>query len=145
MFEFPPSWQLWAVLSACFAALTAIFGKLGVRQIDADFATLLRTFLIALILSAFVLATGKWRDPRELPRTTVLFLGLSALATGASWVCYYRALQLGEASRVAPIDKLSIVLVTVFAVMFLGERPSTSDWLGISLVAAGILILAMRK
>lgn len=138
-------WFFWAVLSACFAALTAILAKIGIRGVDADFATLIRTIFIVVVLAAFVGWAGKWSDPRALPGKTLTFLGLSALATGASWVCYFRALQMGDASRVAPVDKFSVVLVAVFAVVFLGERPAARDWLGIALVAAGVLLLALRR
>ena len=141
----PSGWLLWALLSACFAALTAIFAKVGIRGVDSDFATLLRTVFILGVLAPFVWLTGKWTNPLSLSAKTVLFLALSALATGASWVCYFRALQLGEASKVAPVDKFSLVLVAVFAFVFLGERPSGSDWLGIALVAAGVLVLALRR
>jgi len=139
------SWFFWAILSAVFAALTAIFAKVGIQGVDSDFATLFRTFIILFVLAAFVWHTGKWMDPCALPGHTVLFLTLSALATGASWVCYFRALQIGDASRVAPVDKFSLVLVAAFAFMFLGERPSARDWTGIALVAGGVLLLALKK
>ncbi|MFT3761771.1 MAG: EamA family transporter [Pseudoxanthomonas sp.] len=138
-------WLLWALLSACFAAGTAIFAKIGIRGVDSDFATLIRTAFILLVLAPFVWLTGKWSNPLALPTRTWLFLLLSALATGASWLCYFRALQLGQASQVAPIDKLSIVLVAVFAFAFLGERPSLHQWFGIALVAGGVLVLAISK
>ncbi|WP_373888633.1 EamA family transporter [Massilia genomosp. 1] len=138
-------WFYWAVLSAVFAALTAIFAKIGIAGVDADFATLVRTILIAFILTAFVLYTDKWINPSALAPKTWWFLGLSALTTGASWVCYFRALQLGEASQVAPVDKFSVVLVALFAVVFLGERPSLGDWGGIALVASGVLVLALKR
>ena len=137
-------WFFWAALSAVFAALTAIFAKVGIEGVDSDLATLVRTVIVVLVLAAFVWYTGKWSNPLQLPGKTWVFLALSALATGASWVCYFRALQLGEASKVAPVDKFSLVLVAVFAFVFLGERPSGSDWLGIALVAAGVLVLALR-
>jgi len=139
------SWFHWAALSAAFAALTAIFAKIGVQDVDADLATLVRTVIIVFVLAAFVVSTGKWSNPMALPWRTWTFLGLSALATGASWVCYFRALQLGEASKVAPVDKFSLVLVAVFAYAFLGERPSLREWAGIGLVAAGVLVLALRR
>jgi bacterial/archaeal transporter family protein len=104
------TWLPWALLSAVFAALTAIFAKIGLEGIDSDYATLIRTFVIVLTLGALVYATGKWRSPWEIPARSGTFLILSALATGASWICYFRALKLGEASRVAPVDKLSVVL-----------------------------------
>ncbi len=137
-------WFFWAALSAGFAALTAIFAKIGVQGVDSDLATLIRTVVIVFVLAAFVWLTGKWSDPRALAPRTWLFLSLSALATGASWVCYFRALQLGDASKVAPVDKFSLVLVAVFAFAFLGERPSMREWLGIGLVAAGVVVLAIR-
>lgn len=139
------NWFFWAVLSACFAALTAIFAKIGIQGIDSDFATLIRTIIIVFILAAFVWFAGKWSDPRTLSSKTLLFLSLSALATGASWLCYFRALQIGEASKVAPVDKFSLVLVAVFAFAFLGERPSVREWLGIGLVASGVLVLAFKR
>jgi transporter family protein len=139
------TWFFWAVLSASFAALTAIFAKIGIQGIDSDFATLIRTVIIVFVLAAFVCYAGKWSDPRALSGKTLLFLSLSALATGASWVCYFRALQLGNASQVAPVDKFSVVLVAVFAFAFLGERPSVRDWLGIALVACGVLVLAIKR
>jgi transporter family protein len=139
------NWFLWAALSACFAALTAIFAKIGIRGVDSDFATLVRTVIIVFVLAAFVAYAGKWSDPFALAPRTWLFLGLSALATGASWVCYFRALQIGDASQVAPVDKFSVVLVAVFAVIFLGERPAPREWLGIGLVASGVLVLAFKR
>jgi bacterial/archaeal transporter family protein len=134
-------WLLWALLSAVFAALTAIFAKLGLKGVDADLATLLRTGIIGVVLTAFVLFNGKWSNPWTLSGRTWLFLVLSGLATGASWVCYFRALKIGEASKVAPVDKLSLLLVAVFAFVFLGERPSIGHWLGILLVGLGVLVL----
>lgn len=139
------SWFFWAALSACFAALTAIFAKIGIRGVDSDFATLIRTVIIVFVLAAFVAYAGKWSDPRALSAKTLIFLTLSALATGASWVCYFRALQMGDASQVAPVDKFSLVLVAIFAFAFLGERPSMKDWTGIALVASGVLVLAIKR
>lgn len=139
------NWFLWALLSAVFAALTAIFAKLGLDGVDSDLATLVRTVIIFVVLAGFLSATGKWRNPFELPVRTWWFLILSGLATGASWLCYFRALKIGEAYKVAPVDKLSVVLVVLFAVVFLNERPSLREWLGIFLVSAGVLILAIRR
>ena len=136
-------WFTWAIMSAVFAALTAIFAKIGIRGVDSDLATLVRTFIILLVLALFIWFSGKWSNPFTLPTKTWLFLVLSALATGASWVCYFRALQLGEAAKVAPVDKFSLVLVAIFAVIFLGERPSAQAWMGIGLVAAGVLVLSL--
>ena len=139
------SWFYWALLSAVFAALTAIFAKIGLEGVNSDLATLIRTFVIVGVLSSFVYFTGKWTDPLKLPANTWLFLILSGLATGASWVCYFRALKMGDASKVAPVDKFSLVLVAVFAFVFLHERPSVREWMGILMVACGVLVLALRK
>lgn len=139
------NWFLWALLSAVFAALTAIFAKIGLEGVDSDLATLIRTVVIMAVLAAFVYFTGKWSDPFKLTSRTWLFLMLSGLATGASWVCYFRALKIGDASKVAPVDKFSLLLVAVFAVLFLGERPSVREWIGIFMIGAGVLVLAFRK
>lgn len=139
------SWFYWAIMSAAFAALTAIFAKIGIQGIDSDFATLIRTIIISIVLILFVWFTGKWSNPLLLQSKTWLFLGLSALATGASWICYFRALQIGDASKVAPVDKLSLVLVAIFAFTFLGERPTLREWAGIAMVAAGVLVLAGKR
>lgn len=145
MMTTPMAWLYWALLSAVFAALTAIFAKIGIQGVDSDFATLIRTAIIMVVLAGFVWFAGKWSNPLELSARTWTFLGLSGLATGASWVCYFRALQIGDASKVAPVDKFSLVLVAVFAVVFLGERPAIRDWIGIGMIAAGVLILAVRR
>ncbi len=139
------AWLPWALGSAVFAAMTAILAKIGLDGIDSDFATLIRTIVIVGVLGAFVALTGKWRDPTALPGKSLTFLALSALATGASWVCYFRALKIGEAAQVAPVDKLSVVLVALFAVAFLGERPSLREWAGIGLVGVGVLVISIRK
>lgn len=141
----PSGWIVWALLSACFAALTAIFAKIGLEGVDSDLATLIRTGFILVVLAPFVWLTGKWSNPLSLSPRTLLFLALSALATGASWVCYFRALQLGQASQVAPVDKLSVALVAILAYALLGERPSTQEWLGIAMVAGGVLLLALHR
>jgi transporter family protein len=132
-------------MSAVFAALTAIFAKVGLEAVDADLATLVRTVVILVVLAGFVYFAGKWRNPFEFSSRTWLFLMLSGLATGASWVCYFRALKIGEASKVAPVDKLSLLLVAVFAVLFLNERPSLREWVGILMVGAGVFVLAFKK
>ena len=139
------NWFFWALGSAGFAALTAIFAKIGIKGVDSDLATLIRTAVIIVVLAAFVGAAGKWSNPLELSAHTWIFLVLSGLATGASWVCYFRALKIGDASQVAPVDKLSLVLVAVFAFAFLGERPSLREWFGIAMVGAGVLVLALKK
>jgi transporter family protein len=139
------NWFFWAIGSAIFAALTAIFAKVGLDGVDSDLATLIRTVIIFLLLSGWVYFTGKWSNPLALSAKTLIFLVLSGVATGASWVCYFRALKIGEASKVAPVDKLSLLLVAVFAFLFLHERPSGREWTGILLVGAGVLILAFKK
>jgi len=139
------NWFFWAAMSAAFAALTTIFAKIGVQDVDSDFATLVRTFIILFLLAGFILYAGKWTDPFKLSPKTWIFLALSALATGASWVCYFRGLQIGAASNVAAVDKFSLVLVAVFAFGFLGERHSPREWLGIALIAGGVLCLAFKR
>jgi transporter family protein len=137
-------WLLWALGSAAFAALTAIFAKVGVEGIDSDLATFIRTLIVAALLGLLLLATGKLHSNASIAPRTWLFLALSGAATGASWLCYFRALQLGDAARVAPVDKLSVVLVTVFAVLFLGERLSSLNWAGVCLIAAGVVLVAYK-
>ncbi|MEN3236850.1 MULTISPECIES: EamA family transporter [Methylobacterium] len=136
------SWQLWALLSAAFAALTAIFAKVGIENVNSDFATFIRTVVILCALGAILVGTGQWVPVGSVSARTYVFLVLSGLATGGSWICYFRALKLGEASRVAPVDKLSVVLVAVFGVVFLGERLSPPNWLGVALIAAGAVLVA---
>ena len=136
------SWQLWALLSAVFAALTAIFAKVGIENINSDLATLIRTVVILITLTLIVYATGQLQAPTAISGKTWLFLVLSGLATGASWLCYFRALKLGPATLVAPIDKLSVVLVAVFGVLFLGERLSGANWLGVALIGLGAILVA---
>jgi transporter family protein len=138
-------WFFWAALSAGFAALTAIFAKVGIKGVDSDLATLVRTIIITFVLSGFIWFTGKWNNPFLMSAKTWTFLGLSGLATGASWVCYFRALQIGDASKVAPVDKFSLVIVVIFAFAFLGERPSVREWVGIALIAIGVLVLAIKR
>lgn len=142
--NFTGSWQFWALSSAAFAALTAIFAKVGVENVNSDFATLVRTVVIIVVLAGIVAASGQLQPLGSISGRTYLFLVLSGLATGASWLCYFRALKLGQAAQVAPIDKLSVVLVAVFGVLFLGERLSGPNWLGICLVAAGAVLVAYR-
>jgi len=139
------NWFFWALLSAVFAALTAIFAKVGLQGVDSDLATLVRTFVIMAVLIVFVHVTRKWNNPFQLSSRTWLFLVLSGLATGAPWVCSFRALKIGAASKVAPVDKLSLLLVAVFAFLFLNERPSVREWVGILMVGAGVLVLGFKR
>ena len=138
------SWQFWAVLSAGFAALTAIFAKVGIENVGSDFATFIRTSVILVVLAAMLTVWREWQPLGSVSRRSYLFLVLSGLATGGSWLCYFRALKLGDAARVAPIDKLSVVLVAVFGVLFLGERLSGANWAGVALIAAGAVLVAYR-
>jgi transporter family protein len=138
------SWQFWAVLSAVFAALTAIFAKVGVAGISADLATLIRTLIILALVAGIVAATGQWQSPGSISSRSWIFLVLSGLATGVSWLCYFRALKIGEAAKVAPIDKLSVLLVAVLGVIFLGEKLSLPNWIGIALIAAGAVLVAVK-
>src|SRR5579863_6692428 len=138
------SWQFWAILSAVFAALTAIFAKVGVENVPSDLATFIRTIVVVCVLALIVYATRQFQNPADISARTYLFLLLSGLGTGASWLCYFRALKLGNAAQVAPIDKLSVVLVAIFGVLFLGEKLSAVNWLGVALVAAGAILVALR-
>jgi transporter family protein len=139
------SWQVWALLSAIFAALTAIFAKVGVENINPDLATFIRTIVVLISFAFILFVTGQFVAPTAVSPKTWTFLVLSGLATGASWLCYFRALKLGPATLVAPIDKLSVVLVALFAFVFLGERPSATGWLGIALISAGAVLLVIRR
>lgn len=138
------SWQFWALMSAVFAALTAIFAKIGIQGINSDFATLVRTLVIIGALCLFLTITGQWQRPGDISARSWLFLVLSGLATGASWLAYFRALQIGDAARVAPVDKISVVLVALFGAAFLGERMSAINWFGIVLIGCGVVLVALR-
>ncbi|HEX3074004.1 MAG TPA: EamA family transporter [Ignavibacteriales bacterium] len=137
------TWQFWAGCSAVFAALTAIFAKVGIENINSDFATFIRTIVILIVLTAILFLTDKFQPLASISKKSLTFLILSGMATGASWLCYFRALKIGSASRVAPIDKLSVVLVALFAVIFLGEHLSLLHWIGILLIGAGAVVLAL--
>ena len=137
------SWLFWAFLAAIFAALTAILAKLGVDQVNADFATFFRTIVVAVILAALLTALGEWEPITSISPRGLVFLTLSGLATGASWLCYFRALKLGNAAQVAPIDKLSVVFVAIFAAIFLGEHLSWQAWIGVGLIGSGAVIVAV--
>ena len=141
---FPLGWVAWALLSAFFSVLTAIFAKVGVANINSDLATFIRTIVIAVVLCAILLARGLFQPLDTISPRTYLFLALSGLATGASWLCYFRALQIGEAALVAPIDKLSVVLVAIFGVIFLREQLTSVNWIGIAMIASGAILVAWR-
>lgn len=138
------NWQAWALGSAIFAALTAIFAKVGVSGIHSDLATLIRTVVILVMVAVAAAAGNAWQPPAAISARTWAFLVLSGLATGASWLCYFRALQMGDAAKVAPVDKLSVVLVALFGATFLGERLSTANWLGVALIGAGAVLVSLR-
>jgi len=138
------SWQFWAVLSAVFAALTAIFAKIGVENVGSDFATFLRTIVILLAFAAILTLEGSWERIDAVAPRSLAFLVLSGLATGASWLCYFRALKIGDAARVAPIDRLSVVLVAIFGAAFLGERLALPNWLGVGMIALGAVLVAYK-
>lgn len=138
------SWQVWAVLASVFAAMTAIFAKIGIEAINSDFATLIRTVVILVVIAAIVAAAGEWQPLGSIGQRTYVFLVLSGLATGASWLCYFRALKLGDAARVAPIDKLSVVMVAILGATLLGERLSFTNWLGVAAIAAGAILVAYK-
>jgi len=136
------SWQFWALLSAIFAALTAIFAKVGVEEINSNLATFIRTIVILPALAIFLLATGQFQSLGGLTTRGLWFLLLSGLATAASWLAYFRALKLGDASQVAPVDKLSVVFIVILGVLFLGEKFSLANWLGIVLMLLGALLVS---
>ena len=131
-------------MSAVFAALTAIFAMIDIENINSDFATFIRTIVILITLAFILAATGQFQAHGSVSGRTYLFLVLSGLATGGSWICYFRALKIGQAAQVAPIDKLSVVLVAIFGVVFLGERLTAPNWLGVALIAAGAVLVAYR-
>jgi len=137
------SWIGWALLSALFAAATALLAKVGVTGIDSNLATAVRTTVVLVFTWGIALALGKQHELRTLDRRAVLFLVLSGLATGLSWLCYFRALQLGQASRVAPIDKLSVPLVIISAWLLLGEKLTPTSILGGLLITAGAIVIAL--
>ena len=139
------SWQVWAILSAVFAALTAIFAKIGIENVNSDFATFIRTVVILCALGAILVGTGQWQPLGSLSSRSFAFLVLSGLATGGSWICYFHALKIGDAARVAPIDKLSVVLVALFGVAFLGDRLSLPNWLGVAFIVVGAILVAYKS
>lgn len=137
-------WFWWALGSAGFAALTAVFAKAGVTEIDSSLATFVRTLVVVPLAGLVAWLSGAFAGHGPISGRTWMFLALSGLGTGASWLCYFRALQLGEAARVAPVDKLSVVLVAIFGVLFLGEALSWKNWAGVALILAGALLVAMK-
>ncbi|MFH0753614.1 MAG: EamA family transporter [Candidatus Omnitrophota bacterium] len=137
-------WKLFAIGSAVFAGLTAVLAKVGVKDIPSNLATLIRTVVILVFLALLVGLRHEWKNPLLLNRRCLIFLVLSGIATGLSWICYYRALQTGPASLVAPIDKLSLFFAVTFSIMFLGERLGIYQWLAVGLILAGTLIIIFK-
>ncbi|QLY26946.1 EamA family transporter [Bdellovibrio sp. KM01] len=136
------NWLIYAIGSAVFAALTAILGKIGVEGVNSNLATFIRTIVILLVAAALISFRGEWQRADSISTKTYVFLILSGIATGLSWLCYYRALQLGPASKVAPIDKLSVVFVIILALIFLGEKLTLKTAVGAGMIAIGSLVLA---
>lgn len=139
------TWAFYAVLSAFFASLVAIFGKIGIKGVDSNLAVAIRTVIIVVFAWAIVLIQGNAHELFKISRYSYIFIVLSAIATGLSWMFYYRALQLGQASRVAPIDKLSVALTIVLAFIFLGETPTYGNVIGGMLVVGGVLVTVFVK
>jgi transporter family protein len=138
------TWLFWAFLSAFFAALTTIFAKVGVQSIDSDLATLIRTGIVFLVLTVLILVSSKLTDIASISKNTWTFLTLSALGTGASWICFYRALKIGDSSKVLVVDKFSIVLVMILAIIFLGEKSTIKDWVAILMVTSGMVLMIVK-
>ena len=138
------SWLPWALLSACFAALTAILAKVGVSEVNSNFATFIRTIVIFLFVGSLLLVSGGAQPLSQVPRRALLFLVLSGLATGASWLCYFRALSLGQAAEVVPVEKISVVLAAVLGVLFLSEQLTARAWIGVLLITSGVFLMAYR-
>jgi transporter family protein len=138
------SWQFWALGSAVFAAMTAILAKVGVEGVNSDFATFIRTIVILIAAGAMVVITNHWQAPSSVTPKTWTFLVLSGIATGLSWICYFRALKIGNAAQVAPIDKLSVVMVAIIAAIFLGEKLSPLNWVGVALIGVGAILVAVQ-
>jgi transporter family protein len=142
MAELPPPWSLWAVAAAVLAALTSLLAKVGLEGLPSNLATLLRTLVVVVATGALVIARGELLPLSDLPRRSLIVLALSGLATAGSWLCFFRALQMGPVARVAPIDKFSVVLVALGGVAFLGESLSLIQWLGVALIGVGAVLVA---
>ena len=138
------SWQFWALGSAVFAALTAVLAKVGVEGVNSDFATFIRTIVILIAAGAMVVITNHWQAPSSVTPKTWTFLVLSGIATGLSWICYFRALKIGNAAQDAPIDKLRVEKVAIIATLFLGEKLSPLNWVGVTLIGLGAVLVAIQ-
>jgi transporter family protein len=139
------SWLFWAVLSAVLAAAMSIFAKAGLQKIDSDVAQVLRTLIVLVFMIAIVAPTGKWSETAQWSGRTWVMLILSGVATALSWLCYFRALELGDATLVAAVDKFSVALVAVGAAMFLSERLGALGWLGVALVSVGLVLVSLKS
>ena len=137
-------WKIFAILSAFFAGMTAVLAKIGVRNISSNLATFIRTIVIIVFLGAILFIRREWKNPLLIDKHGLVFLILSGITTGLSWLCYFRALQAGPASLVAPIDKLSLVFAVVLSLLFLGERLGVYQWLGIGLITSGVLMIVLK-
>ncbi|TRZ49623.1 EamA family transporter [bacterium] len=138
-------WKIFAVGSAFFAGITAVLAKIGVKNVSSNLATFIRTAVIIVFLVVVIGFRREWKNPFLIDRRSLIFLILSAITTGLSWLCYFRALQSGPASLVAPIDKLSLVFVVVLSLLFLGERLGIYQWLGVCLIAGGVFVIILNK
>jgi bacterial/archaeal transporter family protein len=136
-------WWIYALLSAFFAALTAIFAKIGIRQVNTDLATAIRTVVVLVLAWGIAIFRGGTNSMGSLTKQNLLFLGLSGLATGLSWIFYFKALQLGKVSQVAPIDKLSVALAILFSIVFLGETLTYKTAIGAICIIAGSIIIIL--
>lgn len=137
------SWQIFALGAAFFGALTAVFGKIGVTDLNSNLATFIRTIIVLLMSAILISARQEWVRPTALSTKSIWFLVFSGICTGLSWLCYYRALQLGPVSRVAPVDKLSVVFVVLLSLLFLGESLTWKTGIGTVLITAGIVLTAL--
>jgi transporter family protein len=138
-----PDWILYSLASAFFASLTAIFAKLGVGGINSNLANFIRTIVILLVTAGIVSWRGEWQKPESVAPSSWIYLVLSGLATGFSWLCYFRALQSGPISRVAPLDKLSVAFAIILALIFIGEKPSWPMAIGATLIVAGSIVIVV--
>ena len=138
------NWKMCAVGSAFFAGLTAILAKIGVKNVPSNLATFIRTLVIVVFISALIGLRREWKSPALIDRYSLLFLVLSGITTGLSWLCYFRALQAGPVSLVVTIDKLSLVFAVILSLLFLGERLGVYQWIGICLITGGTFIIILK-
>jgi len=137
-------WKIFAIGSAFFAGLTAVLAKVGVKNISSNLATFIRTIVIIIFLSAIISTRHEWKNMSSINKNSLIFLTLSGITTGLSWICYFRALQNGPASLVAPIDKVSVVFAVLLSLLFLGEHLGVYQWIGICLIISGVIIILFK-